>query len=308
MKKIVCTVIALLCLAVTGQARAQENQPLPRYVWTPPPELAQCVTACAAQVKCEQKPVTCPAGLAARNDGRVKQLESRLAELKQKVAKLEKQVGLLAKRDATLEKQLTEARAETAKVHEELLVKYRLLLKDIVDLGAKDAVLEEKIAEMQGTVTKLNERLDSLESRLSPVQFGPRLGFLWLNSLDGTRYTAMPVGARLTLRMTDLVDLNVDGNLLVSFTKDRPLGSQVRGSVGFNFTDWFKLEGGVSATWAGYNSQLKAKSAFVMGDVTVDFQYKCVYAGASFLIGSEFDRGSPAFAYGTMLNLGLRFP
>ncbi len=306
MKKSICAGTVLFCLAVYGQAHAQEA--LPRYVFTPPPELAQCISACAAQVKCEAKPVTCPAGLAARNDGKVKRLEGRVTELTKKVEKLEKQIGLLAKRDGDLEKQLADTKAELDKVHQELLAKYRLLLEDVVKLGAKDAVLEEKINEMQGTLTKLDARLSSLERRLTPVQFGPRLGFLWLNSLDGTRYTAMPVGVRLTLTMTDLVDLNVDGDLLVSFTHDRPLGSRVRGSVGFNFTDWFKLEGGASATWAGYNDQLKAKSAFVMADATVDFQYKCVYAGASFLIGSEFDRGRPAFAYGTVLNLGLRFP
>ena len=292
MKKVITLVACAVALAWAGNASAEENATLSEFRMVLPADAAACLANCV------DTPVQ-------TDDGRIASLIARVTELEKKVADLRKQVGLLGKKKSGADQHaiMAAVRVELERVRGELDDRIdqlnRATAKDYVELAQSLYVLTEKVSGIEG-------RLSLIEGR-GGVKIGPQAGFLVLHSTDGTTYSGFPLGARLTLNLTDAWDVDFDATALLS-AGESPIGTQVRGGLGWSANEWFKLEAGIGSSWVGYNAQLKAKSVFVTGDVGAVFSYKLLQAGVSGFLGSEFDCGSPAFAFGGQVMLRLMFP
>lgn len=259
-----------------------------------PPAVAQCVKQCVS-----------PKARAAAEEAVT--LARRLATLEKKYAELSKSVGLLAKRKGpNVSAELAGIRADIKKLREDLVALTQVTEDEFLRTGIALYDLSESLGKVQEKLAKMDERLAALEKK-SGLKLDIQTGFLVLWATDGSRYTGAPLGARLKLNLTDTVDVNVDALALFSFG-EQPLGTSVRGGLTFDLSSAMAIEAGVAATWVSYDSQLKAKSAFVTGDVGLTFRYGMAFATASLLLGSEFDSGRPAFAIGGAATVGLEFP
>jgi len=292
MKKVYTLVACAAVLGFAGNVSAQESTPLNEFRSHLPPEAVECLANCV------DVPVR-------TDDGRIASLVKRVATLEGQVAELQKQIGLLGKKkpgadkDAIMASVRTQIKKLRAELDERINQLNRATAKDYVELAQQLYVLTEKVGD-------IDSRLGVLE-RKGGVQIGPQAGFLVLHSTDGTTYTGFPLGARLTLNLTDAWDVDFDANALLS-NSESPIGTQVRGGLSWTATEWLKFEAGIGSSWVGYNAQLKAKSVFVTGDVGAVVSYKLLQAGVSGLLGSEFDSGSPAFAFGGQVMLRVQFP
>ncbi|MFA6603582.1 MAG: hypothetical protein WCT10_01915 [Patescibacteria group bacterium] len=288
MKKVSTLVACAAVLAWAGKVSADESNTLSEFRMVLPPEAARCLAGCTATAK-------------VRADDRIASLARRVTVLEDQISGLRKQVGLLGKKKPGADQNAIAAsvRTEIARLRGELDRLNQATAKDYVELAQQLYALMERIRE-------IDSRLNVME-RKGGVKIGPQGGFLVLRSSDGTTYTGLPVGTRLTLNLTDSWDIDFDANALVSGGNAR-VGTQVRGGLSWTANDWFAIEGGVGSSWVGYDNQLKAKSAFVTGDFGLVFSHKLVQVGVSGRLGSEFDSGCPAFAFGSQVLLRLELP
>jgi hypothetical protein len=285
-------ITAILSAWLPTTAAAQEGAGI-EYVELPP-IVAQCVKQCVS-----------PQARAAASEAVV--LARRLADLEKKYAELSKKVGLLAKkRSPDVSGELAGIRADIKKLREDLEALTKVTEDEFLRTGIALYDLNQSLGQVQEKLAKMDERLAALEKK-SGLKIDIQTGFLVLWSTDGTRYTGAPLGARLKLNLTDSVDVNIDALTLLSISKE-PVGTSVRGGLTFDLNKVMAIEAGVSGSWVSINSQLKAKSAFVTGDVGLTFRYGMAFATADLLLGSEFDSGRPAFAIGGAVLVGLEFP
>lgn len=329
MKNLYTAIISLILTSIffTGSAAAQSTSgPLPEVRVALPPELASCVAACTAATA-SPRPAAhteCAGVTDASTRSRIETMATEirrirttvtahagtLANHERRIRELEGQVGLLRDRNADLERQLREQREAVAAIRrdiESLQRQYELVVRDYVDLAVRVGVLEEQFRTLSGTVSSLSTRVADLESRMVSIRFGVRTGPMVLGALDGTLYTGWLVAPQLTFQLTPSVRVMAEAGAPFSISS-APVGSYVRGSLGYDFTPNWSLEGGVSSTWTGYNSRLEAKSAFVMGDLGARFSYRWFNIGANVMAGSEFDQGNPSPAFGGMLLIGGEWP
>jgi len=327
--KTLSTVIAALVLSlfIAGSAHAQSTSgTLPEVRVALPPELASCVAACTA-ASASPRPADHPACSSTTDTTTLTRIETMatsirrirttvnahgvtLADHERRIRELEGQIGLLRERNADLERQLREQREAVAALRrdiESLQRQYELVVRDYVDLAVRVGVLEDKFRELTGTVSTLSGRIDSIESRMVSIRFGVRTGPMVLGALDGTVYTGWLVAPQLTFQLTPNWRVMAEAGAPFSISSS-PVGTYVRGSLGYDFTPNWSMEGGVSTTWTGYNSHLEAKSAFVMGDVGARFSHRWFNVSANFMAGSEFDQRSPSPAFGGMILFGGEFP
>lgn len=323
---VICTLI-LTSLTLTGTANAQSSSgPLPEVRVALPPDLASCVAACTA-ASASPRPAdhtACSGVTDASTRSRIETMateirrirttvtahSSTLANHERRIRELEGQIGLLRERNADLERQLQEQREAVAAIRrdlESLQRQYELVVRDYVDLAVRVGVLEEQFRTLNGTVSSLSTRVADLESRMSSVRFGVRTGPMVLGAFDGTLYSGWLVAPQLTFQLTPSVRVMAEAGAPFSISSS-PVGTFVRGSVAYDFTPNWSLEGGVSSTWTGYNDRLQAKSAFVMGDIGPRFSYRWFNVTANLMAGAEFDQRSPNFALGGMLLFGGVFP
>lgn len=285
-------ITATLSAWLPTTAAAQEASGI-EYVELPP-AIAQCVTQC----------VTAEARATAQD---AVALARRLASLEKKYAELSKKVGLLARRRSPdVSGELAAVRADIRKLREDLEALTRVTEDEFLRTGIALYDLNESVARVNEKLAAMDGRLAALEKK-SGVKLDVQTGFLVLWATDGSRYTGAPLGARLKLNLTDTVDVNVDALALLSISSE-PMGTSVRGGLTFDLSKLMAIEAGVSGSWVSINSQLKARSAFVTGDVGLTFRYGMAFATASLYLGSEFDSGRPAFAIGGAALVGLEFP
>jgi hypothetical protein len=286
------SIAAILSVWLPKSAAAQEGAGI-EFVELPP-AVAQCVQQCVS-----------PKARAAAGEAVV--LARRLAQLEKKYEELSKSVGLLAKRKGpNVSAELAGIRADIKRLREDLVVLTKVTEDEFLRTGIALYGLNESLDKVQEKLAKMDERLAALEKK-SGLKLDIQTGFLVLWSTDGSRYTGAPLGARLKLNLTDTIDVNIDALALFAVS-DQPLGTSVRGGLTFDLSKVMAIEVGVASTWVSYNSQLKAKSAFVTGDVGLTFRYGMAFASANLLLGSEFDSGKPAFALGGAVMVGLEFP
>lgn len=327
MKTLYTLIVSLFITAVTSTAFAQSSSggALPEVRVALPPELASCVSACMSGTS--PRPADHAPCASVTDSGTRTRIESlatevarirrevnghagRLANHERRLRELEGQIGLLSRRTATLESDVTALREEIAGIRRavaSLQSAYELVIRDYVDLSVRVGVLEEQFRTLTGRVDGLDGRMTSLESRMTSTRVGVGAGFMVLGATDGTVYTGLPVLARLTLQFTPSTFVSVSGGPVFSGGPS-PVGGMVRGGLGFDVHPNWSIETGASSTWVGYNSQLDARSMFLMGDVGPTFRYRWFSANASVMAGAEFDQGSPAPAFGGLLTLRGEWP
>lgn len=287
-----CSVVVIMMAGWPQAAGAQENTGI-EYVELPP-TIAACVARC-----------TSPVARAAATEAT--DVSRRLGDLERRYRTLASRVGLLRQRDAAVTTELAAMRADIDRLRRSLETLTRVTEDEFLRTGIALYDLNEALAGVRGQLSEMDNRISALERKDGGVKIGPTAGFLVLWSTDGTLYTGMPLGARLKLSLTDSVDVNVDAAALLSIS-DEPLGTSVRGGLTFDLNPNWAIEAGLGSAWVGYNSQLKARSAFVTGDVGATFRYSRFTATASVFAGAEFDSNSPAFALGGNVLLGVEFP
>ncbi len=261
-------------------------------------ELPPAVAACVAQC-------TSPVARAAAVDATA--VAKRLGDLERRYKDLSRKVGLLRQRDAAVTAELAAIREDIRVLRESLEILTKVTEDEFLRTGIALYGLNEGLREVRSQLAAMDTRLSALERKNGGLKIGPFAGFLVLWSTDGTLYTGMPLGARLKFNLTDSVDVNVDAAALLSIN-DEPVGTSVRGGLTFDLTPNWAIEAGIGSSWVGFNSQLKARSAFVTGDVGATFRYSRFTATASVLAGAEFDSNRPAFALGGNVLLGVEFP
>lgn len=323
--KTLSTVIAALVLSLffVSSAHAQQTSgPLPEVRVALPAELASCVAACTAPAA---SPVpadhTACSGTDTATSTRIETLSREISRIRSRVTantaaiadherrirELEGQIGLLRDRVAELERQVREQRDAIAALRADLATLRSDYERAVGELGRRVTDLETSFTALTRTVSSLETRVSDIESRMVSIRFGVRTGPMVLGSLDGTVYTGWLVAPQLTFQLTPNWRVMAEAGAPFSISPS-PVGTYVRGSLGYDFTPNWSMEGGVSSTWTGYNSHLEAKSAFVMGDVGARFSYRWFNVSANFMAGSEFDQHAPAAAFGGMLLFGGEFP
>lgn len=294
MKRTVTAIIAVIILMAWRPEVANAQQPDPGIEYVElPPAIAACVAKCKS-----------PAARAAATEA--VDTAKRLGALEKRYAELAGQIGALRGRNASTTAQLVVIREDIRKLRESLQTLTTVTEDEFLRTGIALYGLNESLAGVNKRLDAMDSRLSALERKGNPFKLSPLAGGLVLWSTDGTLYTGFPVGARLKLNLTDSIDLNVDGAALLSISKE-PFGSAVRGGLTFGLTPNWAVETGLGTSWVGYNSQLKARSAFLTGDVGITFRISRFWIAASVLAGAEFDKGSPAFALGGNALLGVEF-
>ncbi|HTK05103.1 MAG TPA: hypothetical protein VL500_05955 [Candidatus Eisenbacteria bacterium] len=324
--KTLSTVIAALVLSLcfVSSAHAQQTSgPLPEVRVALPAELAACVNACMAPAASPRPAdhTVCPATMDSATSTRIETLSREISRIRSRVAAntasiadhearirtLEGQIGLLRDRVTELERQVREQRDAIAALRADLATLRSDYERAVGELGRRVTDLETSFTAMTRTVSALETRVSNIESRMVSIRIGVRTGPMVLGSLDGTVYTGWLVAPQLTFQLTPNWRVMAEAGAPFSISSS-PVGTYVRGSLGYDFTPNWSMEGGVSSTWTGYNSHLEAKSAFVMGDVGARFSYRWFNVSANFMAGSEFDQHAPAAAFGGMLLFGGEFP
>jgi hypothetical protein len=316
----------ILLAAATAEAQEPGSGTLPEVGVTLPPDLAACVRACTApgastepssHASCNgvdetaRGRISAMAGRISAIRRLVDQHSSSIADHERRIGELERQVGLLGTRTSDLEAEVGRHREAIAALRRDIASlerRYELVVRDYVDLAVRVGVLEEKFEDLQGEVSRLSTRVTALENALRPVRFGPFAGFIGAWSTDGTSYTGIPIGARLALQLTAHDSVLIDGG--ASFAAGtNPVSTYVRGAYARSLHPMWGIETGLGGYWLGLNDQVEAKSNLVLADVNVTFtphRVVNIYAGP--MIGAEFDQGSPAFAGGFRLGLGVLLP
>jgi len=293
--KSIATASAVVIIAMVGWSKTANAQQDPGVEYVDlPPDVAACVSQC-----------TSSAARAAASDATL--LAKRLGDLERRYNELASQVGLIRAGKGNATGEMAAIRKNIRQLRERLETLVSVTEDEFLRTGIALYGLNESLEGIRGQLAEMDTRIGDLERKNGGVKIGPAAGFLVLYSTDGTLYTGMPVGARLKLNLTDSVDVNIDAAILLSFGKE-PVGSSVRGGLTFDLNPHWAIEAGLGTSWVGYNSQLKAHSAFATGDVGVTFRYSRFLATASALVGSEFDSGRPAFALGGNVLLGVEFP
>lgn len=169
----------------------------------------------------------------------------------------------------------------------------------VVDLAASHKVLLE---EAGGVL----DRVSAIEEKMVSIRIGPTVGGVFLWSSDGTVYSAVSVGAKVSFRFRPGVYLVLEPSILAAAQK-KALGAQFRGGLGYTVFDHVDVEAGLSGTFGSLNNRLLAKSIFLNGDVGVSVRFSGFHAGAKLLLGAEFDQDAPEFAIGGQVTAGWSF-
>lgn len=277
-----------------------------------PPEIADCIRACQSNDPCLIDPSGCQ-GNGQKPDPKVQKqideinaayraLKGQVAKLQNRVSALEKQGGLLGK---DVQDELASLKLDLAKLAQGNEAGHQSLIKDLLQAVNKVVKERERIDALVEDVASLIERVNDFER--SNIRVAPQIGGLYLATNDGTRFSAGSLGARFVLKLTSSVEIDLDASVLLSVS-DRPAGTSVRAGIGWYFMENLGIEAGVSGMFAGLNDQLESQSVFVNGDVGLALRFGRFTAGASFLVGTEFDKGESASAFGGALRLGWEFP
>lgn len=289
-------VAVLVAVLFSSMASASEK------IWIKlPRELTQCIAACQKALP------QCASG-----EATVKVVQSTCTRKKARKAvasvkargKLRREITRIDDRLVVLEASETarrDAGAELEKMRGELTALTLYLEEigaDVVGLAASHTVL---LKEAGGVL----DRVGALEEKMVTLGIGPTVGGVFLRSSDGTTYSAVSVGAKVSFRFRPGAYLILEPSVLLA-VNDQP-GLQVRGGFDYLVFDNVTLAAGLSGTFGSLDSQLLAKSIFVNGDVGIGVRFGGFYAGAKLLLGAEFDHDSPGFAIGGQVSAGWSF-
>ncbi len=226
-----------------------------------------------------------------------------IAALKRRVGKLEDSSGLLGR--GADDSALDTLRAEVARSEKDL----KVLKQQLEDLNREYGLMHDEITDVTNLYVELKEdvnRLNDLEKKMPYARLSARLGYFGLVSSDGTTFGGLTLGPRLSLQLAERTAFTLDTAAAMSFTRT-PFGSHLRVGIEHEVAKKFlALTGGLSSTFAAYDDRLRAKSAFLMGDVGYDMLgYDPIIISMGLFAGTELDQDSPSFAYGGMMCVGV---
>lgn len=294
MKNLIVSLIAgIAVLALTGTAAADEAGNSPDSAAYSLDAKEKCLELlCGPQAKAPAKKAVKRSGPSAieKLRGRIDKLQSDIDQLRQDGANTKPIEDAIAALRAEMNARLAEA-GKTGN-----------------DRAARIAAIEARLAEIAARLEQVEDEDPGIG-----VKVGPEAGFAYLNA-DGSNYTGVPVGARLTLTLGPTVDLALSADILIA-NSERPLGSRVRASV--ELLDKSGPEGdlgggiafGASALWVEYDRDLHASAAYIMGDITPTLRYRALRFDLSLMAGVQTtaDEG-PTVALGLLPMVGVDLP
>jgi hypothetical protein len=314
------TVLAVVfCMTATSSASAEQGSgerstPTKVTVRLPEKGLDPAVRDCLRRCIEGQTPECARARQGARDAWR--RLLGRLSSYESRITVLEGRIGGLSDRDPDLDAQLDELRDRIAQLNVRIDELNQLVAR-IDQLEGRVGRLEEgntrqdtELEAVRARVARLEAQIANVGRRNGVVQLGFSLGGTYLYSLDGTQYSGGLVGVRLALRFTRMASAFVELQAALSYSES-PAGLRGRGGVQLEFARGrVVLEAGVSALWVGYDQHLDASSAFLSGDIGVEYRpHPIVGLGLAYVAGVEFDScGTAAFATGGVATLGIYIP
>ena len=288
------------------------------------PALAQCIINCKAEAakkpaarkgggKKAAKPVVKeePKAEAPARDPRVDKLADDVARLNRETAEHDEIKAEIKRNEERRIKDNYDTRVKAATDHVRQQNQLDDHKKRLDDHDSQLAKLKADAATLYGMYDKYNPF--SARVGLSP-------GVLTLKSLDGTSYTGVSLSATLTLSLRNWAEAFGEGGF-IGAVSDRPLSARARGGVNVFPLSWTKIPGikdvGVQAALSinmlEVGERLKARSAFIMGELGPHFRLVLIErwlafsAGLNLMGGLEFDQGHPAPAVGFAGHVAVEF-